>query len=114
MLKISFLDIPRQRVLVVEGQLVPPWTEEFARACEKARTDLEGRRLIIDLKGVTAISTEGKTLLLELLRSKTKLRCGVYLAEVLRQAGRDAEPQRRREASDIPRNGGSDVDGGKD
>jgi hypothetical protein len=91
MLKISFVDVRRQRRMVVEGTLVPPWTDELASACEKARANLEGRELLIDLRGVTTISTEGKKLLLELVRSKTKLRCGVYLTEVLRQADRDAQ-----------------------
>lgn len=86
MLKISFIDTRRQRRMVVEGALVPPWTQEFSSAYENARTNLEGRQLVIDVKGLTAISAEGRSLLLELRRTKITLRFGVYVAEVLRRA----------------------------
>ena len=87
--------------MVVEGALVPPWTQEFSNAYENARANLEGRQLIIDLKGLTTISTEGRNLLLELQRSKIKLRCGVYVTEVLRRGHREASDQPHEEASDI-------------
>ena len=71
--------------MVVEGALVPPWTREFSSAYENAKTNLEGRLLVIDLKGLTTIGVEGRNLLLELQRTKIKLRCGVYVAEILRR-----------------------------
>ena len=88
MLRISIVDGPRQRRLIAEGALVAPWASELAIACEKARGDLEGRDLIVDLRSVTAIGPEGERALLQLMKDKTKLQCGVYVRELLRQLAR--------------------------
>jgi hypothetical protein len=85
MLKISLVDGQRQRRLIVEGTLVAPWDSELALACEKARADLDGRELIVDLRSLTGIGPEGERVLLQLIKNKTKLQCGVYLRELLRQ-----------------------------
>lgn len=42
MFKISFVDGPRQRRMVVEGALIPPWAEELASEFDKARAGLGG------------------------------------------------------------------------
>lgn len=91
MLKISLVDELRCRRIVVEGMLVAPWTDELAKECGKARVDLENRDLVIDLRGLTAISSEGENLLLQLMRDKIKLHCGVYMRELLRQLVRDTQ-----------------------
>lgn len=91
MLKISLVDELRCRRIVVEGMLVAPWTDELAKECGKARVDLENRDLVIDLRGLTAISPEGENLLLQLMRDKIKLHCGVYMRELLRQLVRDTQ-----------------------
>jgi hypothetical protein len=91
MLKISLVDGPRQRRLIVEGTLVAPWAMELAIACEKARADLEGRELIVDLRSLTGIGPEGESVLLQLMKNKTKLQCGVYVRELLRQLVRSTE-----------------------
>jgi hypothetical protein len=85
MLKITVVDGQRQRRLVVEGRLMAPWTAELASACQTARTDLRNRKLVVDLRNLTAISPEGEDVLLQLIREKVKLVCGVYIKEVLRQ-----------------------------
>lgn len=85
MLKISVLEGPRQRRLVLEGKLIPPWVAEFMAACEAVRADLNGRELIVDLTSVAAISPEGERVLLELMNEKIKFQCGVFMKEVLRQ-----------------------------
>ena len=92
MLKISLVDGQRQRRLIVEGTLVAPWAGELATACEKARDDLGDRELIVDLRSVTGIGPEGERVLLQLMKSKTKLQCGVFVRELLRQLVRDTEP----------------------
>jgi hypothetical protein len=91
MLKISLVDGQRQRRLVVEGKLVAPWTSELAIACEKARDDLGGRELIVDLRSLTGIGPEGERVLLQLMKNKTKLQCGVFVRELLRQLVRSTE-----------------------
>jgi hypothetical protein len=91
MLKISLVDGQRERRLIVEGTLVAPWASELAIACEKARADLEGRELIVDLRSLTGIGPEGERVLLQLMKNKTKLQCGVFVRELLRQLVRSTQ-----------------------
>jgi hypothetical protein len=88
MLKISVVEGPRRRRLILEGKLIVPWAAELTTACEAARVNLNGRELIVDLTSLTAISPEGECVLLELMNQKIKFRCGVFMKEVLRQLAR--------------------------
>lgn len=89
MLKISIVEGRRQRRLVLEGKLVASWADEMKAACERARTDLHGRELVIDLKNLTTISQQGENLLLELMKTGVKVRgCGIYTRQVLKNAAR--------------------------
>ena len=91
MFKISIIERRSQRRLVLEGKLVAPWTAELKTACEKARTDLRERELIIDVKNLTAISQEGENLLLELMQDGVAFRSrGVFTKHVLGQIARRA------------------------
>jgi hypothetical protein len=90
MFRISVVDSPNQRRLVVEGKLVGPWAAELKAACDKAKADRHGE-LIVDVGQVTAISQEGENVLLELMQGGVKFRChGVYTKQVLRQLARRA------------------------
>jgi anti-anti-sigma regulatory factor len=91
MLKISLVDGRRERRLIVEGTLVAPWASELAISCEKARAGLQGRELIVDLRGLTAIGPAGETVLLQLIKDKTRLQCGVFARELLRQLVRPTQ-----------------------
>ena len=91
MLKISLVDSQRERRLIVEGTLLTPWVSELVIACEKAREDLGERELVVDLRGLTRIGPEGERLLLQLMKNKTKLRCGVFVRELLRQLVRSTQ-----------------------
>jgi hypothetical protein len=91
MLKISLVDGQRQRRLIVEGTLVAPWGSELAIACEKARADLDGRELIVDLRSLTGIDPEGERVLLQLMKNKIRLQCGVFVRELLRQLVRTSQ-----------------------
>jgi hypothetical protein len=85
MLKISILDSPCYRRLVLEGKLIAPWVTELDTAFEKARADLDGRALVIELKNLTAISQEGENFFLRLMISGVKFRgCGVFSKHVLK------------------------------
>jgi hypothetical protein len=106
-MKISFVERPRRRRLIVEGKLVAPWVAEFATACEKAKVDLYGRELIVDLRNVTAITLEGESVLLQLIMEKVKFQCGVFLKEVIRQLARKS--QRRQDAPAADSGGGNGV-----
>ena len=87
MLKITVVEDQRQRRVIVEGKLMAPWAAELTSAYQTARTDLQGRELIVDLRSLTASSPEGADVLLQLIREKVKFLCGVYMKEVLRQLG---------------------------
>ena len=102
MLRISIVDGQRQRRIIVEGALVAAWTDGLVTECEKARSDLQGRELVVDVRGLTTVSQDGSTLLLQLMRDKVKLQCGVYLRELLRQLASDA--QRHRSVTEDPLN----------
>ena len=88
MLKITVVEDQRQRRVIVEGKLMAPWAAELTSAYQTARTDLQGRELIVDLRSLTAISSEGEDVLLQLMNEKVKFLCGVDVKEVLRQLGR--------------------------
>jgi hypothetical protein len=85
MLKITVVEHPRQRRLIVEGRLIAPWAAELTSACQTAGADLQDRKLIVDLRNVTAIGPEGEDVLLQLMRENVKLVCGVYIKEILKQ-----------------------------
>ena len=87
MLKITVVEDPRRRRVIVEGKLIAPWAAELKSAYQTARTDLQNRELIVDLRSLTAIGPEGEDVLLQLMREKVKFLCGVYMKEVLRQLG---------------------------
>ena len=93
MLKISVIvsASARQRRLVVEGKLVAPWAAVLRSTCEKARTDLGGRELVVELKQVTAICHEGENVILELINGGIKFRSdGVFSKHVMKELTRRA------------------------
>ena len=91
MLKISIIEGHSERRLIVEGKLVGPWAAELRGACETADTDLLDRKLVIDMRHVTAISQEAENVLVELVQKGVKFRCrGVFTKHVLKQVARRA------------------------
>ncbi len=94
MLRISTKEAHNERRLVLEGKLITPWTTELRSACEKARENLKGRELVVDLRNLTVISPEGENLLVTLMNEGIKFRCcGVFTRQVLRQLARRARTQ---------------------
>jgi hypothetical protein len=89
MLKISILDTPSQRRLLIEGKLIGPWATELARVWRQAMVDLNDRALVIDVKGLTAITEDGENVLLELMKEGTSFRSsGVFTKQVLKRMAR--------------------------
>jgi hypothetical protein len=100
MLRISTIESPRQCRLILEGKLTSPWAGELKGACERARADLRGRELIVDMKNLVAISQEGENVLLELMNDGVKLSAyGVFTKHILKQLGKRA----RREVQEAKR-----------
>ena len=88
MLRISIIEGESKRRLVLEGKLVAPWIDEVRSAYENAKA-VNGRELIVDLRNLTIISTEGEGLLLELMKHGVRFQSsGVFAKEILRQLAR--------------------------
>jgi hypothetical protein len=83
MFKISILETPGQRRVVLEGKLVPPGTAELETAWRSAGESLQGRKLIIDLRNVTFISQAGENTLFNLMRDGAEFLCGGVLNKYL-------------------------------
>jgi hypothetical protein len=91
MLKISLIDSPRQRRVIVEGTLIAPWAAELRNACQQAKADLRGRELIVEMKHVTNISQEAKNVILELINGGIKFRSeGMFTKHVVKELSRRA------------------------
>ena len=89
MLQITVVEGRTQRRLVVEGQLINSWPSELKIACDRARSDLHDRKLVIDLNNLTAISQAGENLLMELMSEGVRLRPkGAFTKHVLAQLAR--------------------------
>ena len=89
MLKISVIDRRRTRRVILEGKLIAPWLAELSAACDRARADLDGRDLLVDVKHLTAISPEGENVLLELMNDGVKFRSdGVFTKQILKGVAR--------------------------
>ena len=67
MLRISLVESPGQRLLVLEGRLIGPWIAELRTVWNRAKTQLYGRELVIDLGHVMVISQEAENTLLQMM-----------------------------------------------
>ncbi|HEY4679276.1 MAG TPA: hypothetical protein VIJ01_19070 [Candidatus Angelobacter sp.] len=89
MFRISTIDTQRERRLVVEGTLVPPWVDELRKTWSDAGDGLEGRSLVIDLTNATVISREGENAIFDLMKDGAKFSCGGVLTKhVLKELAR--------------------------
>ncbi|MEG9435782.1 hypothetical protein JAO29_06350 [Edaphobacter sp. HDX4] len=89
MLKITNIEEEEQLRVVVEGKLIAPWTTELKNACEQARTQLKGRKLVVEMQRLTVISQEGEDILLDLMNDGVEV-CGsgLFTREILKQLAR--------------------------
>ncbi|HWX54685.1 MAG TPA: hypothetical protein VN176_08860 [Verrucomicrobiae bacterium] len=86
MLKISVVDSCTQRRLVLEGRLIAPWVDELRTAWKMAKTEPDGRELVIDMGNVMVISQEAENTLLQMMNEGARFRCsGVLTKHVLQQ-----------------------------
>ncbi len=84
MMRISITDSQKHRHVVVEGKLVCPWVAELKAACHRAKADLSGRELVVDLRGLMVISQEGENVLLELMNDGVRFQgSGVFTTYVI-------------------------------
>ena len=104
MLKISVVDSPTERRLILEGKLIAPWVAELRTAWKTINEEIEGRVVVIDMGNVAIISQEGENVLLELMNAGAKFRCsGVVtkhvIKELRRRSRRDSSKAVRKEHS---------------
>jgi hypothetical protein len=89
MFKISIVDTPAQRKLVVEGKLSEPWVDELRTTWRNASGDLDGRKLLIDLSNLTVISREGEDAIFDLMKQGARFSCaGILTRHVLKGLAR--------------------------
>ena len=89
MFRISIIDTPAQRKLVVEGRLSAPWVDELRTTWRNASRDLEGRKLVIDLSSLTVLSREGEDAIFDLIKQGAKFSCaGILTRHVLKELAR--------------------------
>jgi hypothetical protein len=53
---------------VIEGKLIFPWASELTSVWRQAAADLNGRELVVDLNGLTAITEDVENVLMELMK----------------------------------------------
>lgn len=63
MLKITTHTADDATRITLEGRLAGPWINELERCWRESEQPAGGRRLIVDLRGVTFVEQEGKALL---------------------------------------------------
>jgi hypothetical protein len=89
MLKISILETPNYRRLAIEGKLIAPWAAELTSVWRQAAAELNGRELVVDVKGLTTITEDGENVLLELMKEGARFRsAGVFTKHVLKRLAR--------------------------
>ena len=94
MFKISTIDTPSQRTLVVEGTLVGSWIGELRTAWRASSQELDGRKLVVDLCNLTVISLEGEHAILDLMKEGAMFsRGGILTRHVLKQLARKKEQE---------------------
>ena len=87
MLKISIKDGRKRRLLILEGKIIAPWTDELAKvAYQDHANQIASRELVIDLQGVTDISADGEQTLFYLMVQGAKFRGGgVFIKQVMKR-----------------------------
>ena len=101
MLRIFVVDDHTQCRLVLAGRLVAPWVEDLRRAWKVARTEFDGRGLVIDLANVVVVSQEAENALLQMMNEGARFRsAGVLTRHILQQLQRrskesSSQPPRR-------------------
>lgn len=86
MLKITIIDSPDRRRLVLEGKLVAPWAAELRREYREVAADLRDRQIVIELRNLTYISEDGENVLLELMKDGVRFRSsGVFTKHIMKR-----------------------------
>lgn len=75
--------------ITLEGRLVGPWIGELERCWRESEQSAAGRRLIVDLTGVTFVEHEGKALLSRMCQAGAEmLATGCCMRSIVEDAKR--------------------------
>jgi len=78
-------------MLKVEGRIVGPWTAELDRIWQSLSPSLDGRKLAVDLRGVSYIDHKGREILAEIYRKTGgQFQTDTPLAEYFAQEARSS------------------------
>jgi len=86
MLKITIVDTPTERRIVLSGKLMGPWIEELQRVWQQSRSEPGARQLFVDLNDVIHIEESANSLLVEMISGGTELAAKGLLNSWLIQA----------------------------
>ena len=86
MMKIQVKEFDDQLILQIEGRLAGAFVPELENCWQAARASQPGRRISVDLKGVTCVDRAGRYLL-QLMHSNGVgfLRAGLAIQDILEQ-----------------------------
>ena len=73
MLRITTDNSPRAVTLLLEGRLEGPWVAVLAQCWSGSLRQADGRRLCVNLKGVTFVDADGKARLAEMYAQGAEL-----------------------------------------
>lgn len=91
MLKISIVENETRCLLVLEGKLIAPWTNELRSICQGSASKLDHGEVVIDVRGLTVISADGEDVLFALMVQGARFRgSDVFTKQVLKQLVRRA------------------------
>ena len=94
MLRITINEEAAKVILKLEGRIVGPWTAELDRTWHSLGPSLDGRKLAVDLCGVSYIDHEGRKLLAEMYRETgAQLQTNTPLTEYFAQEARSSTLQ---------------------
>jgi ABC-type transporter Mla MlaB component len=85
MLRIEIQRTPHTEMWILYGALAGDIVDELTRAWKKERSELNGRKCVIDLIEVTSVDKRGELALLEMMRDGVRfIARGVYSTNLLK------------------------------
>lgn len=75
MLRVTTVKTNRRLRLILRGTLASPWVERLIEEWDDVRASTRCLAIVVDLRGVTLISQEGKEILLRMMRDGARFIC---------------------------------------
>lgn len=92
MMRIETKELDGELILEVEGRLAGAFVPELEQCWRAAQAKRPGRRIAVDLKGITCVDRSGRYLLQSMHGGGVAfLRAGLAMQDVLEQIGESAE-----------------------